>query len=369
MSYYNVALPNYSVGADCYEAVPEFARPFGKTAVVIGGETAMRKARPYLDKALAGSSVEVLAYLPYGGDSTYEHGDALKANPLVQQADMVFGMGGGRACDTAKYVANELGKPLFTFPTVGSNCASVTAISVMYNADGTFRDYYYPRLAAHTFINTAVIADSPEQLLWAGIGDALSKEAEAVFASKDDKLSHTPLIGVQVSKVCTTPLVEYGAEAMQSLREKKATPALEQVVLDIIVSTGIVSNLVSHVPEYYYNSTLAHGVYYGSTVTKLGEKHLHGEVVALGVLCLYTFAGDYAMRDKLMAFNASLGLPVCFDDVEITEDEFDAMADKFETTVEWAHRPQDVTREGFIQCMRDQNAAGRAFKQAQEKTA
>ena len=365
MSFYNVALPNYSVGADCYEAVPEFAKPCGKKAVVIGGVTAMSKARPYLDKALEGSSVELLGYVPYGGDSTYENGDALKANPLVQQADLIFGMGGGRACDTAKYVANELDKPLFTFPTVGSNCASVTAISVMYNADGTFRDYYYPRLAAHTFINTAVIADSPEKLLWAGIGDALSKEAEAVFASKDDKLSHTPLIGVQVSRVCTAPLVEYGVEAMESLRAKKDSPALQQVVRDIIVSTGIVSNLVSHVPEYYYNSTLAHGVYYGSTVTRKGENHLHGEVVSLGVLCLYTYAKDFAMRDKLMAFNAQMGLPVCFDDVEIDEDEFPAMADKFETTVEWAHRPKDVTREGFIQCMKDQNAAGRVFKEKQ----
>ena len=367
MNAYDVSLPNYSVGADCYNEVPKFARTYGTTAVVIGGIKAMSKGRPYLDKGVEGSDLKILAYVPYGEDSTYEHGDALKANPVVQQADMIFGMGGGRACDTAKYVANELGKPLFTFPTVGSNCSSVTAISVIYNADGSFREYYYPKPAVHTFINTAVIADSPVDLLWAGIGDALSKEPEAVFSSKDDTLAHSPLLGVQLSHACTDPLVEHGVEAMKSIKAKTESDALREVVLDIIVSTGIVSNLVSHVPEYYYNSTLAHCVYYGSTVTKKGEKHLHGEVVSLGVLCLLTYAKDFAERDRLMAFNASMGLPIDFDDIEITEDEFDTMADKAMGTVEWEHRPKGVTREGFIQCMKDQNAAGRKFKAEHKK--
>ena len=134
-----------------------------------------------------------------------------------------FCHGRGRACDTGKYVADKLDKPLFTFPTVASNCASVTAISVIYNTDGSFREYYYPKLTNHCFINSAVIADSPEQLLWAGIGDALSKECEAIFSSKDDTLAHTPLMGRQVSRVCTDPLVQYGKEALTSIRNKTAS--------------------------------------------------------------------------------------------------------------------------------------------------
>ena len=83
------------------------------------------------------------------------------------------------------------------------------------------------------------------------------------------------------------------------------------------------------------------------------------------IIDVSTFDMEWYEDNKLMAFNAQMGLPVCFDDVEIDEDEFPAMADKFETTVEWAHRPKDVTREGFIQCMKDQNAAGRVFKEKQ----
>ena len=63
----------------------------------------------------------------------------------MKQADMIFAVGGGRACDTGKYLANELDKPLFCFPTVASNCAAVTAISVIYHPDGSFANTTIPK--------------------------------------------------------------------------------------------------------------------------------------------------------------------------------------------------------------------------------
>lgn len=362
---YSVFLPDYSIGEDCYKQIPKLAQRYGgKKAVVIGGKTAMSKAKDALFDGIKGSDMEITDFIWYGGDSSYENGNALIANKRVQDADIIFGVGGGRACDTAKYVANELDKPLFNFPTVASNCASVTAICVIYDKNGAFKEYYYPKLANHTFINTRIIANSPYELLWAGIGDALSKEFEAVFSSKDDKLSHTPLMGVQLSKVCTAPLLEYGKEALESLKSHKASEALMQVALDIIISTGIVSNMATQIPDYYYNSSLAHCVYYGSTVTKGGHRHLHGEVVSLGVLCLLAYEKEYKTRDDIMRFNHSVGLPVCFRDIDISEGEFEAMADKAETSTEWKYRPKDVTREKFITSMKEQNQAGEEFLQS-----
>lgn len=364
MSHYNMYLPSYSIGSDCYNEIPEVTRHYGSKAVVIGGKTAMSKAHDALLSAVEGSSVSITDFVWFGGDSTYENGQMLMDNEAVKNADMIFAVGGGRACDTCKYVANEMNKPLFCFPTVASNCASVTAICVIYNPDGSFREYYYPRLAKHTFINSDIIADSPFQLLWAGIGDALSKECEAVFSSKDAELSHTPLMGVQLSHVCTAPLLNFGASALEACRAKKASHELEQVTLDIIISTGLVSNMTTHTPEYYYNSSLAHCVYYGSTVTRNGHSHLHGEIVSLGVLCLLTYEKKYNERDAIMAFNAKMGFPVCFDDVDIEEDEFEAMGRKVLTATEWAYRPKDVTMEKFIACMKEQNLCGRAYRKA-----
>jgi hypothetical protein len=60
-----------------------------------------------------------------------------------------------------------------------------------------------------------------------------------------------------------------------------------------------------------------------------------------------------------------MGLPVCFDDIEVCENEFYAMADKALTTTEWEFRPKKsgVTKASFIQCMKETNIYGRALKE------
>ena len=273
--YYTSFLPDYSVGEDCYDAVPKITKQYGKTAVVIGGKTAMSKAKPYLDEAVKSSEIEIIDYIWYGGDSSYENAQMLIDNPVVQKADMIFAVGGGRAVDTCKVVFTKLDKPFFTFPTVASNCAACTAIAVIYNADGTFKEYFYPKCPSyHTFINTRIIADSPDSLLWAGIGDALSKEYEVLFATRAEELFHTTLLGAQLSKACTAPLIDFGAKALEDCKANKASYELEQVALDIIISTGIVSNLTSGGEKYYYNSSLGHAFYYGSTVIPKAEKQV-----------------------------------------------------------------------------------------------
>lgn len=40
---YNEFLPSYSIGDDCYKEIPYVTRRYGKTAVVIGGKTAMER--------------------------------------------------------------------------------------------------------------------------------------------------------------------------------------------------------------------------------------------------------------------------------------------------------------------------------------
>ena len=105
MLSYSVFLPSYSVGEDCYQQIPYVTRKYGKTAVVIGGKTAMEKARQELDAAVQGSDVK--SWITYGTAviRNYENVEMLKADSRVQEADMLFGVGGGRACDTVKTLA------------------------------------------------------------------------------------------------------------------------------------------------------------------------------------------------------------------------------------------------------------------------
>lgn len=369
MSNYSIFLPSYSVGVDCYNEIPYVIRKYGKKVAVIGGKTAIEKSKIELLKGIKNSDVEILDFIWYGGDSTYENVEILKNNPNVQKSDVLFAVGGGRACDTVKTLADMIDKPFFTFPTLGSNCAATTSISVIYNSNGSFKEYYYMKQPSyHTFINTKIIADSPEKLLWAGIGDALSKECEVLFASRDKFMYHTPLMGICMSKICTDPLIQYGKKAIEDCKNNISSFELEQVALDIIISTGIVSNFATHEAQkdpkdnYYYNSSLAHCVYYGSSLIKACEKHLHGEIVSFGVLCLLTYDNQIEERNRIMEFNKNIGLPITLSDISLTEDDLEIIAKKASSVVEWSYVPGNPTEEKFIQAIIDTDKAGREFK-------
>ena len=103
---YSVYLPNYSVGPDCYEAIPSVTARYGKKVVIIGGKTALSKAQDAILAAVKGH-LDVTAVLWYGGNSTYENVDMLMNTKEVQEADMVFAVGGGRAVDCCKTMATK----------------------------------------------------------------------------------------------------------------------------------------------------------------------------------------------------------------------------------------------------------------------
>ncbi|MBB5336473.1 iron-containing alcohol dehydrogenase family protein [Pectinatus brassicae] len=354
---YSVYLPQYSVGPNCYDEIGAVTKYFGKKIVIIGGMTALQKAEPAIVKAIAKAGLEHMATIWYGGNSSESNVQKMIDNKDVQAADIIFGVGGGRAIDTAKAAADTLEKPYFSFPTVASNCAPSSAISVLYNDDGSLSRYYFPKQCPlHIFINTAIIADSPVELLWAGIGDALSKECEVDLAVREKGISHTPLIGYKAATACTTPLLEYGEKALAAIDKKQPSYELAQVVLDIIISTGIASNMtcsaVDNKIEYYYNSSLAHCFYNSYMELPQGHDYRHGAVVAYGVLVLLTYDGQLELRNKIAAFNKKMKLPVTLSEVGISKDsEIDMIINKAPEINEWNCVPYKMDQQKYKQAI------------------
>ena len=123
MDNYSMFMPNYSIGGNVYDNISEICGLYGTTAVVIGGHKAMAAAKDALDAALSDSSISICDYVWYGGECSYNNAETTAQLSSVKNADMIFAVGGGKATDTAKLIADMLDKPVFAFPTIASNCS------------------------------------------------------------------------------------------------------------------------------------------------------------------------------------------------------------------------------------------------------
>lgn len=342
---YDVNLPNYTVGADAYDSVASICSRYGKKAVAIGGNTAMSVVKEKLLKALKGTAVEITEFVWYGGESSYENVEMLKNTKAVVDADIIFAIGGGKATDTAKTLSDIIGKPVFTFPTIASNCSACTAVSIMYREDGVFlKPHFFANPPAHAFIDTEIIASSPVRYMWAGIGDTYAKYFESTISSRNEEVPHYVALGVTTARMCYEPMIKYGRKAMEDMKNGIASEEFEQVLLSIIVSTAIASILLTKDKIIDYNTGLAHAIFYALTnYPQIEKNHLHGEVVGFGVLVLLLVDNDEENFRKVYEFNKAVGLPVRLEDIEINKDDLKKIAVMASEMKDIEHNPYDIT--------------------------
>ena len=353
MKAYSVFFANYTIGENAYGQVPQVCLPFGKRIFLIGGRRAMDAAEGLLGKALEGSGLVVLESVEFGADCTYRTIDRWAQRAKELGADMIFGMGGGKALDTAKGAAERAGLPVFTFPTIEATCAATTDLSVVYREDGNFDSFYfYDKPARHCFINTRVIADAPCEYLRAGMGDTMGKFFECHFAARGDHLDHSSALGREISNLCYGPLLEHGVQALVDCRRHEPSFALQQAVLANIVSTGMVSLMVLD----DYNCAIAHSVYYGLVLLPgFEEKYLHGDVVAYGVLVQLAVDKDWDRMREVKGFLKELGIPSTLWEMEVPLDR-EYLRDVLRETVtgpDMEHIPYPVTEDMIFEAMRE----------------
>lgn len=340
----NTFLPRFSVGVDAYKEIGKICKPYGKTCVLIYGKKAFEASKAKLLPEIENAGIKVVNDFWYGGEASFENADNLAKLEEVKSADMLFAIGGGKCIDTVKALGDTLDKPVFTFPTIASTCAAVTKLSVMYHNNGVFDIVKnFERGPIHTFIDTEIIAKSPDIYLWAGIGDTLAKYIECTFSARGDVLTYEQEFGVNTSRMCFYPICESGVKALEIKKENKVCPELENTILNIIISTGTVSICVGE----DYNSALAHALNYGFSLRSHIEKnHYHGEVVSYGSLVQLVMDEKWDDFKIAYEFYKKIGLPTKLKDLEFEKD--DPLDDVLDVTVvnkELEHTPYQVTKE------------------------
>ena len=228
-----------------------------------------------------------------------------------------FFMGGGKALDTAKAVAENLGLPCVIIPTVASNDAPCSGVAVLYNDAGVvIKAVLMRRNPDLVLVDTGIIANAPRRLFAAGLGDALSTWFEARACKNSGartmargNVSNT---GLMMARLCYDLLMEKGRDALAAVERHEVTPALEDVVEATIYLSGLGFEngglAAAHaVNDGFAQEPQAHGMY-------------HGEKVAFGTLVqLVLEKAPQEELEQVLAFLRDTGLPLTLAQLGVKE--------------------------------------------------
>ena len=284
----------------------------GKRPLVIGGKNTLVTVDGALKSvAKSVSSLQTANYSPDCAESSLAR---LEEAVVNHQADIIIGVGGGKALDLAKLVAYRRGLPVVTVPTSGATCAAWTALSNVYSEAGAFQyDVALSRCPDLLVLDYGLIRTAPQRTLVAGIGDAIAKWYEASVSSGDS--SATLLISaVQQARILRDILFQKSAIAL----EDSNSDAWREVVDATVLLAGVIGG----VGGAECRTVAAHAVHNGLTHLSAAHDVLHGEKVAYGILVQLRLEemvqGNQlaaSARQQLLQFYSQIGLPKSLEDL------------------------------------------------------
>ncbi|MDR3186154.1 MAG: glycerol dehydrogenase [Christensenellaceae bacterium] len=303
-----------------------FVQTFGKKALLIAHADDVKRVKEKLDSTSKKYGIEFVV-APFKGECSRNAVSELKGIAKKQSCNCTIGLGGGKAIDTAKCVAE--GDSLIIVPTIAATDAPTSHSAVLYTDDGAFDDYaYFKQSPSVVLIDTTVIANAPSRFLVSGMGDALSTYFEArantrSFASVNAGLPcgyregfTAPAKGTKsafaLASLCYQTLLEDGFKALLACKAKVVTPALEN-----IIETNI---LLSGLGFESGGLAAAHAIHDGLTILEETHKYYHGEKVAFGTICQLVLENSSQEEiDEVISFCLEVGLPVCLKDLGVED--------------------------------------------------
>ena len=365
----------YVQGEDELLNLGYFVKTFGDSALLIAHEMDVERVKAKLDATAEKFGV---TFVPsnFGGECSRQEIARLQAVAKENGCACTIGLGGGKAIDTAKCVAQ--GDALIICPTIAATDAPTSHSAVMYTPDGAFDDYaYFKQSPSVVMIDTTVIANAPTRFLVSGMGDALATYFEAratqrACANVNAGLpcgfregfcppAKTTLASQLMAELCYKTLLADGAKAKAACDCNAVTPALEN-----IIETNI---LLSGLGFESGGLAAAHAVHDGLTALAGTHHNTHGEKVAFGTLVqLVLENAPMEEINEVLGFCKSVGLPMCLADIgvtEITAEELQAVAEKTCIPEESVHSmPFPVTPAMVVAAIVAADTIGAAFKEA-----
>lgn len=363
----------YVQGEDELLNLGYFVKSFGKSALLIAHKDDVARVKDKLDKTAEKFDITFVESA-FGGECSRQEVARLQQVAKENGCACTIGLGGGKAIDTAKCVAE--GEALIIVPTIAATDAPTSHSAVLYTPEGAFDDYaYFKQSPSVVLIDTTVIAKAPTRFLVSGMGDALSTYFEARATSRsyanvnaglpcgyregvcgEAKGTNTALA---LAKLCYETLINDGAKAKVACDCNLVTQSLENIIEANILLSGL----------GFESAGLAgaHAIHDGLTILEGTHKYFHGEKVAFGTISQLVLENTPTEElNQVLDFCLEVGLPVCLSDIgvdNITETELMEVAKKTCIKEESVHSmPFPITVEAVAAAIITADKIGKNYK-------
>ncbi|MBZ7995502.1 iron-containing alcohol dehydrogenase [Campylobacter canadensis] len=296
----NITFTNTYVDEDISLALKNKLKDY-TNILIISGKTAYEKSKDKID--LRAKNADIF----YVKECSYKINNDILSK-LTCKYELVLAIGGGKALDCAKYIANKLKVKIISIPSIAATCAATSTLSVMYDDNGVFCDIVlYDDIDIECFIDLSIIKNSPTRYLIAGIGDTIAKcyefNLKYEYAIKNNEnIDYSNTLGKACVSLCKDLNLNFAQKALQDFN---INLEFKQVVMSIILNTGLVSRII----KFDYNGALAHATCYAISIFPEIEKNfLHGELVAFGILVQLLLEDKLEEYEKLCKFYKEINL-------------------------------------------------------------
>lgn len=311
--------------------------------------------------------------MTFNGECSLDEVD-LQAAALRKQSqsvDCLLAVGGGKCADAGKCIAYRLDVPLVVVPTLASNDAPCSAVSVLYTQKGIPSGLeFFPNNPAAVVVDTGVIARAPERYLVAGMGDAMATyyEAKVCLENQDARTvigARPTLAASALGEACAKTLYAFGTAASSAVADDRVDEALERVVE--------ANTLLSGVGFESGGLAIAHAIAQGyPTVPVVHNGYLHGEMVAMGLLTQLVAEGNPDEARRAARFFCAVGLPVNLEQISLSPDRSAELASVVDVAIGSSlpqNMPFEVTHESLLGSVIEAHRLGREVAAAEGDSA
>ena len=329
-----------------------YVSEWGERVLISGGVRALKAAEKDLTESLDQCGIYWEKNV-FKGEVSQSNMGIIKEKAEAMKADLIIGVGGGKAIDTAKAAAEDLRLPVAAVPTIAATCAAGSAFAVVYTEDGQFeRDYFMTQNPRLVMVDPQIIAEAPAKYLKSGILDSLAKwyEGQAVASGIADPSLET-VVAMNLAEILYNKMRNQAITAVEQCENSELGPELKEVIDLNIYLTTIIQSLGQNTSR----GAAAHGIHNGMTAIAESHELLHGLKVGYGIivqLYLEEKSEDY-IADVIDFFN-QLGLTPSFKGLGLpfTEDNLEKTAAKSVNDTVMLKMPIKVTEEMIIEAMK-----------------